>query len=206
MALDILKLRALRPPAGLGFKIRRLGHVVLQVTDLERSLLFYTQVLGFKVTEIYSEDLQPGGFAFLRCHTDHHSIALVGNGAAHSQHKELHHVAFEVASVEEVFAVRERLREQGATITFEGRRRAGCQIAVEFLDPDGHCLEIYWGLDQIGTNGYVRPATRMEGDHDARSRRRHPCGPGDPHPKKTYSMKGVFERSWNKKKTGARWA
>jgi len=75
MALDIVKLRALQPPADLGFKIRRLGHVVLQVTDLERSLLFYTQVLGFKVTEIYSEDLQPGGFAFLRCHTDHHSIA-----------------------------------------------------------------------------------------------------------------------------------
>src|SRR5882724_6623265 len=133
MAIDIVKLRALQPPEGLGFSIRRLGHVVLQVTDLERSLLFYTQVLGFKVTEIYSEELQPGGFAFLRCHTDHHSIALVGNGAAHSQHKELHHVAFEVGSVDEVFAVRERLREQGATITFEGRRRAGCQIALGFL-------------------------------------------------------------------------
>jgi catechol-2,3-dioxygenase len=53
MAIDIVKLRALQPPESLGFKIRRLGHVVLQVTDLERSLLFYTQVLGFKVTEIY---------------------------------------------------------------------------------------------------------------------------------------------------------
>ena len=163
MALDILKLRALQPPRGLGFKIRRLGHVVLQVTDLNRSLLFYTQVLGFKVTEIYSEDLQPGGFAFLRCHTDHHSIALVGTGAGRSRHAELHHIAFEVGSVEEVFAVRERLREQGATITFEGRRRAGCQIAVEFLDPDGHCLEIYWGLDQVGTSGYVRPSSEWKG-------------------------------------------
>jgi catechol-2,3-dioxygenase len=47
MAIDIVKLRALQPPGGLGFKIRRLGHVVLQVIDLERSLLFYTQVLGF---------------------------------------------------------------------------------------------------------------------------------------------------------------
>ncbi|HYT53069.1 MAG TPA: VOC family protein [Verrucomicrobiae bacterium] len=162
MALDIVKLRALEPPAGLGFKIRRLGHVVLQVTDLERSLLFYTQVLGFKVTEIYSEDLQPGGFAFLRCHTDHHSIALVGTGAGRSRHTELHHIAFEVGSLSEVFNVRERLREQGATITFEGRRRAGCQIAVEFLDPDGHCLEIYWGLDQVGTSGYVRPASEWK--------------------------------------------
>jgi catechol 2,3-dioxygenase len=163
MAIDIVKLRALQPPEGLGFKIRRLGHVVLQVTDLERSLLFYTQVLGFKVTEIYSEELQPGGFAFLRCHTDHHSIALVGNGAAHSQHKELHHVAFEVASVAEVFAVRERLREQGATITFEGRRRAGCQIAVEFLDPDGHCLEIYWGLDRSAPTAMCGPQANGRG-------------------------------------------
>jgi catechol 2,3-dioxygenase-like lactoylglutathione lyase family enzyme len=207
MALDILKLRALQPPAGLGFKIRRLGHVVLQVTDLNRSLLFYTQVLGFKVTEIYSEDLQPGGFAFLRCHTDHHTIALVGTGAGQSRHAELHHIAFEIGSVEEVFAVRERLREQGATITFEGRRRAGCQIAVEFLDPDGHCLEIYWGIGPDRHQRLCPACKRMEGDYDAGSRRRQPGGgPGDPHPKKTYSMKGVFERSWNKKKTGARWA
>src|SRR6266568_3391355 len=162
MALDIEKLRALQPPTGVGFKIRRLGHVVLQVADLERSLLFYTQILGFKVTEIYSEDLQPGGFAFLRCSTDHHTIALVGSATRRSQHAELHHVAFEVGSLDEVFAARERLREQGATITFEGRRRAGCQIAVEFLDPDGHCLEIYWGLDQIGTSGYVRPSSEWK--------------------------------------------
>ena len=73
-----------------------------------------------------------------------------------------YHVAFEVGTLDEVFAARERLREQGATITFEGRRRAGCQITVEFLDPDGHCLEIYWGLDQIGISGYVRPASEWK--------------------------------------------
>ena len=163
MTLDIETLRTLAPPDGMAFKIRRLAHIVLQVSDLERSLLFYTQVLGFKVTEIYSEDLQPGGFAFLRCHTDHHSVALFGAGSGRSKHAELHHVAFEVGSLDEVFAVRERLREHSVTITFEGRRRAGCQIAVEFLDPDGHCLEVYWGLDQIGSSGYVRPASEWKG-------------------------------------------
>jgi len=163
MAIDLDKLRAIAPPDRMPFKIRRLGHVVLQVTDLERSLVFYTQVLGFKVTEIYSEELQPGGFAFLRCGTDHHSIALVGSGKSRSQHGELHHVAFEVGNLDEVFAARERLREHDARITFEGRRRAGCQIAVEFLDPDGHCIEIYWGPDQIGTSGYVRPAREWKG-------------------------------------------
>jgi len=163
MSLNIESLRTIAPPNGMPFQIRRLAHVVLQVSDMERSVIFYTQVLGFKVTEIYAETLQPGGFAFLRCQTDHHTIALVGAGSGPSKHAELHHIAFEVATVDEVFAARERLRERSITITFEGRRRAGCQIAVEFLDPDGHCLEIYWGLDQIGTNGYVRPASEWKG-------------------------------------------
>ena len=39
---------------------------------------------------------------------------------------------------------------------FEGRRRAGCQVAVEFLDPDGHFLEIFWGLDQLGPDETAR--------------------------------------------------
>jgi len=56
-----------------------------------------------------------------------------------------------------VFAAREHLRKHRVPVVFEGRRRAGVQIAVEFLDPDGHHLEIYWGLDQVGSDGRVRP-------------------------------------------------
>jgi len=163
MALEVARLRKMAPPAGMPFKIRKLGHVVLQVSNLERSMTFYTQVLGFQVSDVYSEDLQPGGFAFLRCNTDHHSIALVGAGPGNSKHIELHHIAFEVATLGEVFRVRERLREHKVAMTFEGRRRAGCQISVELLDPDNHCIEIYWGLDQVGTNGYVRPANEWKG-------------------------------------------
>lgn len=163
MASDVEKLRKMAPPKGMPFKIQRLGHVVLMVSDLERSLSFYTRVLGFKVSDVYPEELQPGGFAFLRCNTDHHSIALVGAGAGESKNLELHHVAFEVGTLEEVFRVRDRLREQNVTITFEGRRRAGCQISVEFLDPDKHSVEIYWGLDQVGSDGYVRPSSEWKG-------------------------------------------
>jgi catechol 2,3-dioxygenase len=163
MAVDVQKLRKLRPPEKMPFKVRRLGHIVIMVGDLERSMKFYTEVLGFKVSDVYPEDMQPGGFAFLRCGTDHHTIALVGAGHGGSKHEELHHIAFEVGTVEEVFSVRDRLREFNVPVTFDGRRRAGCQIAVEFLDPDGHCLEIYWGLDQIGTDGRVRPANEWKG-------------------------------------------
>ena len=57
-----------------------------------------------------------------------------------------------------MFRAREHLRAHGARIVYEGRRRAGCQVSVEFLDPDGHHLELYWGVDQIGTDGRARPA------------------------------------------------
>ena len=58
---------------------------------------------------------------------------------------------------------RDHLREQGVEIDFEGRRRAGCQLAVEFRDPDGHRLEIYWGIDQIGSDGRARPKEEWNG-------------------------------------------
>ena len=163
MALEVEKLRKMTPPAGMPFKIRRLGHVVLQVSDLERSVTFYTQILGFKVSDVYPEELQPGGFAFLRCNTDHHCLALVGAGPGQSRHIELHHIAFEVGTLEEVIRARDRLRAHNVPLSFEGRRRAGCQISVEFHDPDNHSVEIYWGLDQVGTDGYVRPVSEWKG-------------------------------------------
>jgi catechol 2,3-dioxygenase len=163
MAFDVQKLKQMAPPSGMPFTIRKLGHVVVQVSDLERSLTFYTQILGFKVSDVYPEAMQPGGFAFLRCNTDHHCLALVGAGAGQSKHLELHHMAFEVATLEEVFLVRERLRAHNIPLSFEGRRRAGCQISVEFQDPDSHCIEIYWGIDQVGSEGRVRSASEWKG-------------------------------------------
>jgi catechol 2,3-dioxygenase-like lactoylglutathione lyase family enzyme len=141
------------------FALRKIGHVVLNVSDLEASARFYTEVLGLRVSDRYPESMVPGGMVFLRCNTDHHGVALVG-GATKSERSSLNHFAFEVGSVEEVFRARAWLRERGVRIVFEGRRRAGCQIAVEFEDPDGNNVEIYWGLDQIGTEGAVRPASQ----------------------------------------------
>ena len=64
----------------MDFHIGKLGHIVLQVSDLERSTAFYTQVLGLKVSDVYPETMMPGGMVFLRCNTDHHCLALVGEG------------------------------------------------------------------------------------------------------------------------------
>jgi len=59
--IDMIKLRALQPPDGLPFKIRRLGHVVLQVPDLGRSLLFYTQALGSRLAPVVMSGRRANG-------------------------------------------------------------------------------------------------------------------------------------------------
>ena len=144
--------------APLPFQLRKIGHVVLNVSDLEASVRFYTELLGLQVSDRYPDSMVPGGMVFLRCNTDHHGVALVG-GASPSERSSLNHFAFEVGSLDEVFRARAWLGKRGVPIHFEGRRRAGCQIAVEFTDPDGNNLEIYWSIDQVGTDGSVRPSS-----------------------------------------------
>jgi catechol 2,3-dioxygenase-like lactoylglutathione lyase family enzyme len=148
---------ALQPPKGVPFKITKIGHVVLNVRDVETSAKFYVEQLGFSISDVYPDSIMPGGMVFMRYSPDHHGIALVGSAKVQSERKELNHFAFEVSTLDEVFRARDRLRAANVTIVYEGRRRAGCQVAVEFLDPDLHHLEIYWGLDQVGHGGYVRP-------------------------------------------------
>ncbi|MEQ1772321.1 MAG: VOC family protein [Burkholderiales bacterium] len=163
MPVDTEALRAAISDTAPPFDLKKIGHVVLMVTDLKRSVAFYTGVLGFKVSDIYGDDMMPGGMVFMRCNPDHHGVALIGGALGPSQKREMHHMAFEVGSLDEVFRARKHLRESGATVLFDGRRRAGVQIAVEFLDPDGHNLEIYWGLDQVGTDGISRPKEQWRG-------------------------------------------
>jgi len=160
---SIEALKAHTRPIGIPFNLQKIGHVVLNVADLERSVRFYTEVLGMKVSDVYPESMMPGGMVFMRFHHDHHGVAIVGSkGDADTTGRgagDLNHFAFEVGSLDEVVQAREHLRKHGVRVVFEGRRRAGCQIAVEFLDPDGNNLEIYCLLDQVGSDGIVRPSS-----------------------------------------------
>jgi len=146
---DIKALRETEPPADMPFALGKISHVVLKVADLERSVRFYTQVLGMRISDAYPESMMPGRMVFMRCNDDHHGVALVGGATGPANASELHHFAFEVASLDEVFRARDHLERHGVPISFEGRRRAGQQIAIEFKDPDGHNLEICWGIDRI---------------------------------------------------------
>lgn len=145
-------------PATTPVSVAKLGHLVYEVSDIERSTRFWTDVLGFVVS-----DRNEQGMVFLRSRTDHHSIALVPS--KHPQRPpadaglQMSHLAMEIDSLDALFAARTFFLEHGVRIAYEGRRGPGCNIGIEFYDPDGYVFEIYYGMDQIGPDGRVRPAT-----------------------------------------------
>ena len=162
MAVDPNAIKKLTPPEGLPFEIVKLGHVVLNCSDVARSARFYTEILGFEISDVYPDEMVPGGMVFMRFNEDHHGVALVGSMKGDSPNVELNHMAFEVATLDEVILARNHLKKHGVRVDFEGRRRAGVQIAVEFRDPDGHRLEIYWGLDRVKADGVIRPSSEWK--------------------------------------------
>jgi catechol 2,3-dioxygenase len=150
-------LKSVRPPADMPFRIAKMGHAVLIVRDIDAAVQFYTQMLGFKVSDVYPDSMIKGRMVFMRFNDDHHGIGLVGQAQEMSANRELHHLAFEVATIDEVFRARDHLQKHGVHLAFTGRRRAGSQVSVEFDDPDGHHIEIFWGLDKMDWDGDARP-------------------------------------------------
>jgi catechol 2,3-dioxygenase len=138
-------------------RIKKLGHIVLQVRDLQRSVRFYTEVLNFRV----SDDATSGG-VFLTAIGDHHTIGLFPSDGENAKTAgkgdvRLHHFAFQVESMDELFEVRSYLKERGVPIEFEGRRAMGGHTSVEFLDPDGYHVELYCDMDQLAPKQRSRP-------------------------------------------------
>jgi catechol 2,3-dioxygenase-like lactoylglutathione lyase family enzyme len=140
-------------------KVRKLGHVVFRVSDVERSTRFWTEIMGFVIS-----DRNERGMVFLRHGSDHHSIALTaadpGEGLAGRERIGFDHLAMEVGSVADLFEIRDFLRAHDVPIVYEGRRGAGCNPGIEFLDPDGYQLEVYASIDQIGWDGVSRPSSQ----------------------------------------------
>ena len=154
---EVQAMKGIQPPSDMPFRIGNMGHAVLVVRDIDVSVRFYTQVLGFKVSDVYPESMVPGRMVFMRFNQDHHGLGLVGQAKEASGNRELHHLAFEVPTLDDVFRARDHLEKNGVPIDFHGRRRAGCQVSVEFRDPDGHSLELFWGLDKVDWYGEARP-------------------------------------------------
>jgi len=207
MALDLAKVEELKrhyvKPKSLPFKIGKLGHIVINCADLERSIKFYTEIMGLEVSDIYTSDMAPGGMAFLRCGPDHHSLALVGSMQKDkpNDNYELNHIAFEVATLDEVLAARAHLEEHKIPIDFEGRRRAGVQIAVEFRDPDNHRLEIFWGLDQLAPGQKARPREEWKWAHSLEEAIQNPVKGQDTRLKNPTLMRKLSAKAMQRQKS-----
>lgn len=121
-------------------KPRKISHVVLNTPDMEGTQSFYETVLGFRVSD-YSADQM----VFLRCNSDHHSIALVrGNYAS------VNHVAFEMPTLDEFMRGIGRMKQKGHVPTWgPGRHGPGDNPFAYFVSPSGFVIEFTSELQQI---------------------------------------------------------
>ena len=120
---------------------RRLGHVVLGSTDQELSQKFFTDGIGFKVS-----DRVPGLAAFMRCSTDHHNVLIQQAPIAL-----LHHTAWQVDDVDEVGRGATAMLEKdpGRHVWGLGRHHVGSNFFWYLKDPAGNFSEYYSDLDCI---------------------------------------------------------
>ena len=121
--------------------LKKLGHVVLKVRDLDRSEAFYTSVLGLAVT-----GRLPGRMVFFAVpgNTDSHDLGLwkVGPDAAPPSSKQvgLFHVAWQVEREEDLRAFYDSLVARGIPVRLTMDH--GANLSVYFEDPDGNMLEV----------------------------------------------------------------
>ena len=120
---------------------KEIGHLVLNVSDVERSTKFYSDVVGFQVSRY-----RPNGTgAFLTCGVVHHNLALfkAPEGAQPAQKGQigLNHFAFKIANYNALQEAHGRLIEAGAAIDHIVDH--GMTRSVYFLDPDGIMMELF---------------------------------------------------------------
>lgn len=136
--------------------ITRLNHAVLYVTDLRRSVEFYTNVLGFTQVDMTPDRFT--GAAFLRASdsTNDHDLGLfavggsgdggagaatTARGAPRSEGPGLYHLAWEVDTLDELERTAGRLAQAGALV---GSSDHGTTKSLYGRDPDGLEFEIVW--------------------------------------------------------------
>ena len=122
----------------------RILHTMLRVGDLDRSINFYTQILGMQ--ELRRQDYPAGEFtlAFLGYGDEAHTtvLELTYNWGVSSYEKgtAYGHMAFEV---DDVYAACDQMKARGAKILREaGPMNAGSTIIAFIEDPDGYAIEL----------------------------------------------------------------
>ena len=136
--------------ATTGIGLKRLQHLVLWVSNVERSVRFYCNVLGFEVTK------HSPRAAFLKIpgSLDDHHLGLFEHTGVPGPDEgvaRMYHSAWEVGEITDLVRARRRLLEAGALV---GSSNHGVSLSLYAKDPDGLEFEIFWtvpGGTSIGT-------------------------------------------------------
>jgi catechol 2,3-dioxygenase len=146
----------------------RIGHIHLKVSDLERAVAFYRDVLGFDLIARYGAQA-----AFLSAGGYHHHIGLntwQSEGAPPPPRRStgLYHFAILLPNRRELARTFKRLLEHNVSI--EGASDHGVSEAIYFHDPDGNGIEIYadrppadWPRDRDGNIAMVTEPLDLDG-------------------------------------------
>lgn len=127
-------------------KAHYLGHVVFYVKDLERSLKFYRDLLGFKeVGRIFNGDA-----AALTSGRTHHELLLIQVGDApgppNGRRRGLYHIGIKVGdSLDELREAKRELEQAG--ISIDGMSDHTVSQSLYLKDPDGNEIELYVDAD-----------------------------------------------------------
>lgn len=120
----------------------QIGHVHLKVADLQRSIAFYCDLLGFTITTMYGEDA-----AFISAGGYHHHIGLntwysKGGNPAPRQSAGLFHTAILYPTRKDLATIYKRIVD--AKYPFTGYADHGVSEALYLNDPDENGVELYW--------------------------------------------------------------
>jgi catechol-2,3-dioxygenase len=127
--------------------ITRLNHAVLFVRELERSVAFYTEVLGFRRIDMTPEGFRGAAFLQAPGSTNDHDLGLfevgtnVGPSGAGRTTVGLYHLAWEIDTLAEMERLATSLTDNGA---LAGTSDHGTTKSLYGKDPDGLEFEIAW--------------------------------------------------------------
>lgn len=146
----------------------RIGHVHLKVSDLERSLKFYRDLLGFELQQYYGDSA-----AFISAGGYHHHIGLntwhsKNTGPAPVNSVGLYHTAILFPTRKDLAIALKRLIDAKYPLT--GASDHGVSEAIYLNDPDRNGVELYWDkskdqwpVDENGNLQMVTEALDVEG-------------------------------------------
>ncbi|HVA11945.1 MAG TPA: VOC family protein [Stellaceae bacterium] len=144
------------------FKIVKHGPVNLFVEDIERSVAWYRQTLGFTVTEETRYEGQR--CVFLRNNTEHHSLALLPvvlrKTLGLRTDTTTASFGLQLGSYQQLLNAIDFLKSHGVEFReLPQELTPGMDHTILALDPDGHAMQLYWSMEQIGWDGKPRPAS-----------------------------------------------